>query len=138
MQILKSGALYFAIVFGVGFVLGPIRVLGLVPRFGERTAELMEAPFMLVAIVLAARWIARRSPAPKSSTGLFAVGILALTLLLSTELAVMRSLRGLTLEEYVQGRDPVAFGSYVFLLLLFAIMPMLAGRLDPQRGSEKW
>lgn len=138
VPILKSGALYFAIVFGVGFVLGPIRVLWAVPRFGVRTAELMEAPFMLVAIVLVARWIARRSVAPKSASGLFTLGILALALLLATELTVMRTLRGLTLEEYVRERDPVALGSYVVLLFLFAVMPMLMGRLHPQRGSEKW
>lgn len=44
MQILKAGALYFALAFGAGFVLGTIRVLWAVPRFGERTAELMETP----------------------------------------------------------------------------------------------
>lgn len=129
MPVLTSAALYFAMVFGVGFLLGPIRVLALVPRFGERTAELMEAPFMLVAIVLAARWIARRSRAPKSSSGLLAVGLLALALLLAAELSVMRSVRGLTLEEYLRGRDPVAFGAYVILLLLFGVMPLLMMRL---------
>lgn len=129
VPILKSGSLYFSVVFGVGFVLGTIRVLGLVPRLGERTAELMEAPLMLLAIVLAARWIARRSGSPKSSFGLLAVGCLALALLLATELSVVLSLRGLTFEEYVRGRDPFAFGVYVFLLLLFAVMPLLMGRI---------
>ena len=47
MQILKAGVLYFALVFGVGFELGPIRIMWAVPRFGERTAELMETPIML-------------------------------------------------------------------------------------------
>ena len=50
--------LYFALVFAAGFVLGPFRILWAVPRFGERIAALMEAPIMLVVIVLAARWIA--------------------------------------------------------------------------------
>ncbi len=40
MQILKPGVLYFAVVFGVGFVLGPIRILWVVPRLGARMAEL--------------------------------------------------------------------------------------------------
>jgi hypothetical protein len=31
MQTLKAGMLYFAIVFGTGFVLGPIRILWAVP-----------------------------------------------------------------------------------------------------------
>jgi hypothetical protein len=36
MQILKAGLLYFAIVFGAGFVLRPMRTLSAVPRFGIR------------------------------------------------------------------------------------------------------
>lgn len=55
MRMLKAGALYYALVFGAGFVLGPIRVLWVVPRSGERTAELMETPIMLVVTILAAR-----------------------------------------------------------------------------------
>jgi hypothetical protein len=38
MQILKAGVLYFALVFGAGFVLGTIRILWIVPSFGTRTA----------------------------------------------------------------------------------------------------
>jgi len=48
MQILKAGALYFALLFGAGSVLGSIRILWVVPRFGTRIAELMEAPIMFV------------------------------------------------------------------------------------------
>jgi hypothetical protein len=52
MRILKAALLYFAIVFGVGFVLGTIRTLWLVPRLGARAAELLEMPVMLVVIVV--------------------------------------------------------------------------------------
>jgi malate dehydrogenase len=41
---LKAAVLYFALVFGAGFVLGPIRILWTVPRFGTRMAELMDTP----------------------------------------------------------------------------------------------
>ena len=44
MSILKAEVLYFALVFGAGFVLGTIRTLWVVPRFGTRMAELMETP----------------------------------------------------------------------------------------------
>jgi hypothetical protein len=38
MQIVKAGTLYFALVFGVGFVLGTIRTRWVVPRVGTRMA----------------------------------------------------------------------------------------------------
>jgi len=49
-QILRTAARYFAIVFGVGFVLGAVRVPLLVPRLGERVAELAEMPLMFAAM----------------------------------------------------------------------------------------
>jgi hypothetical protein len=50
-----SSALYFLIVFGIGFLLGPVRVFWLEPRLGETMATLCEAPFLLIAIVLVTR-----------------------------------------------------------------------------------
>jgi len=120
-----AGLVYFVLVFSVGFVLGPIRVLWAVPRFGERTAELLEAPFMLAAIVLAARWVVQRFRIPPLAAPRALVGGLALALVLTAELTVVLALRGLTLAEYVAGRDPVSGAVYVLLLLLFAAMPWL-------------
>ena len=45
--------LYFALMFAAGFVLGTVRSRWIVPRLGVRTAELMEAPIMLVVSILA-------------------------------------------------------------------------------------
>ncbi|HJS75344.1 MAG TPA: hypothetical protein VJ921_13725, partial [Vicinamibacteria bacterium] len=126
MRVLKSGLLYFALVFAAGFALGPVRVLWAVPRFGERTAELMEAPLMLAVVALTGRWIARRFEEPKTSARLLAVGLVALAMLLAAELTMVLSLRGLSVSEYVRSRDPVGGAVYVALLLLFALMPLLA------------
>ena len=128
MRLLKAGALYFVLVFGAGFVLGPIRILWLVPRVGESTAELMEAPIMLVVIVLAARWIARRVAAPATPPRLFGVGVVALGLLLVVEFTVVLWLRGLTIGEYFARRDPVAGTAYIMMLGVFAVMPLLVAR----------
>lgn len=123
---------YFAIVFGAGFVLGPIRVLLLVPRVGERWAELIEAPIMFGVIVLAAGWLVRRFPADRRVAHLWS-GLGALALVLVAELTVVLALRGLTLGEYLATRDPIAGGAYVANLVLFATMPwLLAGR----RGGQ--
>ncbi len=128
MQLLKAGAPYFVLVFGAGFVLGPIRILWVAPRFGERTAELMEAPIMLVVIVLAARWIARRLAVPPTPPRPLGVGFVALGLLLLVEFPVVLWLRGLTVGEYFARRDPVAGTVYMVMLGVFAVMPLLVAR----------
>lgn len=125
--ILIRGLAYFAIVFAAGFALGTVRVLYLLPRVGERTAELIETPLMFVVIVLAARFVVRRFPAPRS-VSYAASGAMALALLLAIEFTLVLGLRGLTLEAYLASRDPVAGAVYVIMLLVFAAMPWFVGR----------
>ena len=123
--ILKAGALYFAVVFGAGFVLGTIRTIWIVPSFGTRRAELMEAPIMFAITVLASGWVVRRFATRASFPGRLAVGLFALGLLLLSEFTVVLWIRGLTIAEYLAGRDPVAGTVYVVLLAAFALMPWL-------------
>jgi len=118
MRILKPALLYFAIVFGAGFILGPIRILLVVPRVGVRVAELMEAPIMLVVTIVASRWIVRRFPDIPSFAG-----FLALLLMLGAELSLARVLQGISLREYFAARDPVSGTVYYALLVVFAILP---------------
>lgn len=127
-QILTSGLLYFAVVFGVGFVLGPIRVLVLVPRVGERSAELMELPIMLAAIIAAARWVIARLAVHPSTGMRLGIGGIALFLTVMAELGVLVWVRDLTLAQYIAQRDPVAGSAYVASLVLFALMPALVRR----------
>lgn len=131
-QTLKAGAAYFALVFGAGFALGPIRILWAVPRFGVRTAELMEAPIMLVATVLAARWIVRRFAVPPVPSRRLGVGLLALGLMLLAELTFALRLRGLTVAGYLASRDPVSGTVYFAMLGLFAVMPLFVARGWPR------
>lgn len=125
LQILKAGVLYFAAVFGAGFVLGIIRTLWIVPRFGTRKAELMEAPIMFVIIVFAARWVARHPALRASTVARLAAGLFALGLLLLSEFTVVLWIRGLTITDYLASRDPVSGAVYALLLAAFALMPML-------------
>lgn len=123
--ILKSGLLYFVLVFAVGFVLGPIRVLWAVPHFGTRVAELMEAPFMLVAITLAAHWVVRRLAVPPTVWASLGIGLVALGCMLSAEFGLVLRLRGLSIAEYMATRDPISGTVYYLMLCIFAVMPWL-------------
>lgn len=128
LQILKAGALYFALVFGAGFVLGTIRTLWIVPSLGARKAELMEAPIMFLVTILASRWVVRHLAISSSLHQRLAVGLVALGLLLFAEVTVVLWMRGLTIAEYVAGRDPVAGTVYVAMLAVFAAMPFFVVR----------
>lgn len=129
MQTFKAGAVYFALVFGAGFVLGAIRILGVVPRTSVRTAELIEAPIMLAVTVLAARRVMRKGIAHP-----LAVGLAALALLLCAEIVMAVCVRHLSLGEYIARRDPISGSVYLVLLGIFAVMPWLFAR----RGFRKW
>jgi hypothetical protein len=101
MQILKAGVIYFVLVFGAGFVLAPIRILWVVPRFGTRMAELMETPIMFVVIFVAARWIVRRPAVPSTLSSRVGMGCVALGLMLVGEFTLVLWLRGLSISEYL-------------------------------------
>lgn len=127
---------YFACVFGCGFVLGIVRTLWAEPRFGERVAELIEAPLMLIAIVFSARWTVGRFHLLTLSSRA-ATGVSALLLLLFAEVFVVLSVRGIGLAEYVEGRDPVAGLVYVAMLGVFSAMPALTRPRGHERGTSR-
>ena len=127
-RVLPAGALYFSLVFGAGFVLGALRVLFAVPRFGERAAELMETPVMLVVTVLAARWIVRRFSLPPKPLACLGTGLIALGLMLAAEFLFVLRLRGLTIDQDFESRDPVSGTVYMASLGLLAVMPLLVSR----------
>jgi hypothetical protein len=125
---IKAGLAYFALVFGAGFVLGALRVSFLVPRFGERIAELGEMPLMFAVIVFAARFVTRRFAIPRSIPARLGTGLLALGLLLAAELLLAVVLQERSLADYLASRDPVSGSVYLAMLALFALMPALVAR----------
>lgn len=127
---LKAGLAYFGLVFGAGFVLGAVRVPFLVPRFGMRTAELLEAPIMLAVVYVAARFVVRRFALPARTWPRLQVGATALALLLVAEIALVVVVQRQPLGAYIAGRDPVSGTVYLASLALFAAMPLLRGRVD--------
>ena len=128
MQILKAGVLYFLFVFGAGLVLGLIRILWVVPRLGTRVAELSEAPIMFVIAIVAANQIVKKLAEPLKTSSRLGMGGIALGLMLIAEFTLVLWLRGLSISEYLAGRDAVASTVYYAMLAAFAIMPLLVAR----------
>ena len=122
---LRAGAAYFALVLGAGFVLGSVRVPFLVPRLGERWAELVEMPVMLGVIVLAARWVVAHFALPAATGPRLATGLLALVLLVAAELGLAVLIQNQPLATYIASRDPVSGSVYLAMLGLLALMPLI-------------
>jgi len=126
--IIRSSVAYFGIVFGAGFLLGMVRIPFLVPRFGERVAELAEMPLMLMVIFFAAGYVERRYRVSISSIGWILVGAIALSMLLFAEFLLAVVLVGGELAGYIASRDPVSGSVYIAMLMLFFAMPWLRCR----------
>lgn len=118
-QILKAAGIYFAVVFAIGFVLGVIRVLWVVPLLGIRNAELLEQPLMLIAVFLTARWVIHQFGGKLSQAGILSIGLIAFGILILTEVIVALFL------QPVRGGDTISGVAYLLNLGMFALMPWL-------------
>jgi len=56
------------------------------------------------------------------------MGGIALSLMLIAEITFVLWLQGLSMKEYLAGRDPIGGTVYGVMLLAFAVMPLLAAR----------
>ena len=125
MRVTLAMLFYFGLVFGVGFLLGPIRVLWLEPRFGPIIATACEAPFMLLAILVAARWVPSVLNIRRDPKTLVLIGVGSLVLLQIADFSI-GWLRGITPKEQLVRLLTGQGNIYAALLALFAIMPWAA------------
>ena len=108
----------------MGWMMGPIREWVLAPRLGPNPALLVEAAVLLVASVVAARWVARRFAHPYRLGGRMAIGGIALGFVIVAELTGGWFVRGKTPVEFLTATSPIAFALY----FVFAAMPSLVER----------
>ncbi|MCA3274889.1 MAG: hypothetical protein ING26_05145 [Roseomonas sp.] len=119
----KAGAVYFLLLYVVGFLLGATRELLLAPRFGVVVASAIEAIPMLAAIFHFAPLVARRFAIPPKSGGRIVMGLAGLALLIGAEIAMTRAMRGLSPEQWLAHFARVEGVIYAALLAAFAAMP---------------
>lgn len=126
-RIATAALYYFAVVFGVGLVLGPPRVLWLEPWLGKTPAVALEAPILIAAMWWGARAAPRWARVRAGAGALLAVGVLALVFQQLADLSVGFGLRGMTLAEQLRYFTTPPGYIYAGCLALFAIMPALRG-----------
>jgi hypothetical protein len=118
---LRAAIAYWAVVFALGFVLGTIRVLWVIPLVGLLPATLIELPLMLAASWFAAGWLVRRFSLASARKAL-AAGGLAFAILMIAECALAAMMTGQSPAEWLVGlREPHALlglaGQIVFALM---------------------
>jgi hypothetical protein len=135
-RIIAAAALYFVLVFVVGLILGPMRVLWLEPMLGQTIAVLCEMPFLIAAMFLAARWAPRWTKLNGSWLSALAVGLIALAFQQLADLAVGFGLRGMTLNDQLSFFTTPPGFIYAASLMLFALAPMLT-RLNRKQPADQ-
>jgi hypothetical protein len=85
---LSAGFAYAVSVFTVGFALGTVRVIVLVPRFGATKSVLLEAPVILAASWLLSKVTTQRLQVPPDRASRAMMGGAAFGFLMCLELAV--------------------------------------------------
>ena len=128
MRTAAGALLYFAVVFAVAFLLGAVRVAWLEPQIGRAAAELCDAPFLLVTMAFASRWVPRVLQLRHDLVSLGLMGLGALAILQGVDLAVGVYLRGITPAEQLANFATVPGLIYAALLIAFAAMPVLLSR----------
>ena len=136
MRVLKAGAVYFLFMFGVGWVLGPIRELWAVPRFGRLTGVLLEAVIMLIAMAMSARWVIRRFHVKPKFGSTISIGLVALGIMVPAELAGAVWVRGLPPLEYLGSFATASGLASLLMFVLFAATPTLVMRAGRNRVGE--
>ena len=133
---LTAGFVYFALAFAAGFVLGTLRVLIVVPRFGDTTAVLLELPIMLALSWAACSVLVRKFDVPTGALARFAMGGLAFALLMAAELAISTLGFGRTLIEHLAVYRAIGAQLGLAAQCAFALLPWLQSRLGRHNGAR--
>jgi hypothetical protein len=121
---LRSGAVYFAIVFLLGFVLGALRTFIVAPRLGETLAVTLEAPVILAVSWFVAIWCVRRNTVPAAPLARLAMGGVAFALLMTAELGVSSIFFHRSPAQHLAGYRSTAGAAGLGAQVAFACVPL--------------
>ena len=122
MRWVRAGLAYWGCIFALGFLLGTLRVLWLVPRVGLLPATALELPIMLGASWLAAGWLTARF-AIRTAREARAMGLFAFVLLMGAELLLAVALAGESPRTWLAGFGQVHAALGLLGQVAFALMP---------------
>jgi hypothetical protein len=130
---LLAGTIYFLVVFAVAFVLGTVRTLVLLPRFGTLISTMAEAPVMLAIGYWTCRWVLGRWPV---KTGRWLMVSTFLTMLALFEWQLGIRLFGLTAAQQWANLTTPAGLVGLTAQILVALFPLMLVRQQRQEVAR--
>jgi hypothetical protein len=126
-RVFKASALYFGLVFALGFVLGTVRTLVLeaAPDFGRLQAVLIEVPVMLAASWCACDYVVRKLSVPATTPARIGMGGGAFLLLALAEFALAVGLAGLTPGEHFRSYGDTSHAIGLLAQIAFGLFPFI-------------
>lgn len=130
---LRAGAVYFALVFALGFLLGTVRTLFVqdAPGAGRLLGVMIELPIMLIASWFLCRHVVARFRVAPAVRPRAVMGAFAFALLLLAELLLGALLLGRTPAEQIALYREASYALGLAAQIGFAVMPIL--QLRPKR-----
>ena len=125
---LIAASAYFVALFALGFVLGTIRVIFVVPRFGELAATIAEVPVMLAAAYFACRWAIHRWQVPPATAVRLAMLPWFLALLFAFEALLGATLFGRSVAEQWTALGSPAGLVGISAQIIAALLPLFVGK----------
>ena len=137
----RAGALYFIVIFALGFMLGVVRTVFLNAYSGidRLTGVLIELPIMLLARWLVSGIIIRRFAVASAVNARAVMGATAFALLIGAEMLVGVLMFERTMAEHFQLYREPSYLAGLLAQVLFALMPigrMVLGRDTVVHGQS--
>jgi len=132
-----AGAVYFAVVFSIAFLLGVIRTLVLTPRLGAMMATAIEVPIVLVVSWFACRACLHRFPVCSAVPDRAWMGLAAFALLICAELSLsmLMTERSVTdfFAAFARPEQMLGLAGQVAFALVPVVQSLLPTRGQPSR-----
>lgn len=133
LKSIQAGLVYFIGVFALGFALGAIRLMLLVPTLGELLAVIVETPVILAACWLLCRRAIVRLQVPGSASARLLMGITAFALLMIAEFGLATLMFAETPAEYLAGFSSAAGLLGLLGQIVYGLFPLLQLRFPGEQ-----
>jgi hypothetical protein len=127
VRTIAAAALYFGLIFALGFVLGALRTLALAaaPDISRLQAVLVDAPVMLVASWFASAFVIRLCSMRATVAARAGIGGGAFLLLMLAELMIAVGLSGLTPAEHFRSYGEASHAVGLSAQVVFGLIPLM-------------